>query len=152
MEYPMLAAGGFILFGLLCIYLFNNKTIKKQKTYWEPKDKPFHPSDALPMAILSQQRTKELTQYMEHGRLSLQYGSKELGTVATHIENEYPYLSNTIDQIRELQGCLYLMNNYFKQGNHTIEQIRDYETFLLKKYYENQQLPIDIPTNNRWKI
>lgn len=99
-----------------------------------------------------EQRVKKLIEYMEHERLSLENGSKELRIMANKIEQEYPYLKETIDQLRELQGCLYLMNQFFKQGNHTLDEIRDYETYLMRKFYITHHQLLDIPTNNRQNI
>lgn len=149
MDAASITAGCFILFGLLCIYLFNKKTSKKNKTYWVPKMETHLPLPKEPMFIAGNNPVIQTLLQADHTLNPLYVGSKDLGTAASKIELIYPVLRNTIDQIRELQGCLYLMHNYLKEGTRTPTEIRDYETYLLKKYYENQAQPIDIPTMNR---
>lgn len=76
--------------------------------------------------------------------------TKDLGTYANTIQFEYPNLNLTIERIRDLQGKIYLLNQYLKNEPNSMD-IREYEEYLHKdewKYNEDIKLP-DIPTNDR---
>jgi hypothetical protein len=75
---------------------------------------------------------------------------KNLQIYTQEIEQSQPYLKLLINELQELQGKIYLLEQYIKQNPYNITQIRDYETYLFENQWKEKEYePLDLPPNSR---
>jgi len=135
----------FLIAGCILVYLTAFRKPKK-KIFWD-----------MHLDHLQKQNYSEVNMQTHLPQLSspdrlLQRIHKDLGLRASMIQQSYPYLKRTIEELRELQGKIYLLDNFMEEHKEdpTSRQINEYETYLFDNLWKNQEYTkMDLPTNDR---